>query len=79
MIFRLILRNIFETIAKETFNPNGDKKYDSNVQQEYSVIRNIVKHKDIKPVTLIELKKVLQQLNTGSSPEFYDLTVENFL
>ena len=69
----------FEALAKETFNPNYDQKYHSNVQQEYSVIRNIVKHKGIEPVTIIELEKALQQLNTGKSPDFYGLTVENIL
>ena len=69
----------FEALAKETFNPNYDQKYRSNVQQEHSVIRNIVKHKGIEPVTIIELEKALQQLNTGKSPDFYGLTVENIL
>ena len=38
-----------------------------------------MKHKGIETVTIIELEKALQQLNTGKSPDFYGLTVENNL
>ena len=66
------LKKHFETLAKITENPYFDAKYHSNIHREYSVIKDIVKRKDISLVSMNELKKkALKQIFKGRSPDIY--------
>ena len=72
-----VFKRHFESLAEETINPKYVEKYHIDVYVEYSAIKNIVKNKDVEPVILSEIKKALQQLNIGKSPDLYGLVVEN--
>ena len=67
----------FETLAKESVNELFDEQYHKQVISEIEHITQLVSGKHIELVTPVELQTAMKSINTGKSPDYYNITIEH--
>ena len=69
----------FEQLATESRNEMFDEEYHENISNEIQHIEALVTNVDIKPVTSEELDEAINGINTGKSPDIYNISIEHLL
>ena len=67
----------FSTLAQESVHELYDEDYHSQVRFEVMHMVDLASTRPVVSVTEIELKNAIDSINTGKSPDIYNITIEN--
>ncbi|KAH3866779.1 hypothetical protein DPMN_029881 [Dreissena polymorpha] len=67
----------FQKLAEHSININFDIGHNQNNETEFKHISDIVREKDVEPITSEELEKAVNNMNKGKSADIYGLTIES--
>ena len=74
-----VFRTHFKQLATESRNEMFDEEYHTNISTEIKHIEALVTNMDVEPVTSEELDKAISGINTGKSPDIYNISIEHLL